>query len=129
MIFTCLSLAHKTIDVKIVFRLRLEFTITRAEYVQICIWVFFFLRLPPCIVVYHAGSFSLCEKINLSFFSRDSGEPFSLSNGSCEMILFRNSQGETLHDKDTRQNLTFQQAVMYILLSVEKTERKNLNSL
>ena len=128
MIFTCLSLAHKTIDVKIVFRLRLEFTITRAEYLQICIWVFFFLRLPPCIVVYHAGSF-LCEKINLSFFSRDSGEPFSLSNGSCEMILFRNSQGETLHDKDTRQNFTFQQAVMYILLSVEKTERKNLNSL
>ena len=44
------------------------------------------------------------------------------------MILFRNSQGETLHDKDTRQNFTFQQAVMYILLSVEKTERKNLNS-
>ena len=58
---------------------------------------FFFLRLPPCIVVYHAGSFSLCEKINLSFFSRDSGEPFSLSNGSCEMILFRNnSQGEII---------------------------------
>ena len=56
----------------------------------------FFLRLPPCIVVYHAGSFSLCEKINLSFFSRDSGEPFSLSNGSCEMILFRNSQGEII---------------------------------
>ena len=128
MIFTCLSLAHKTIDVKIVFRLRLEFTITRAEYVQICIWVFFFFKTST-IVVYHAGSFSLCEKINLSFFSRDSGEPFSLSNGSCEMILFRNSQGETLHDKDTRQNFTFQQAVMYILLSVEKTERKNLNSL
>ena len=40
------------------------------------------------------GAFLCVKKKNLSFFSRDSGEPFSLSNGSCEMILFRNRQIE-----------------------------------
>ena len=95
MIFTCLSLAHKTIGVKIVFRLRLDFTITRA-WVRANIHLGFF-KTSALYCCLSCGELFFVWKKNLSFFSRDSGEPFSLSNGSCEMILFRNnSQGEII---------------------------------